>query len=191
MIEEQDVLSAELGEAAAKVLALEAAITLQLKRYRGHVLAIAERRPELSCRDHESACRRDYFRGPRADLTEPVEMCSDFQILFRAHLQVAVSPATSVDVPGSRACLSELGQCAETDRETAALGGVSASVRTASAVSRVVSGGGSPYASAPPPACLLQPITTSTPPGGPTSMTTVTSLAPLESSMNSRKNGSS
>ena len=44
VMDEREVLTAELGEAAATAIALEAEITLQLEPYRGHVLAIAERR---------------------------------------------------------------------------------------------------------------------------------------------------
>lgn len=44
VIEEQGLLSAQLGEEAGAAIALEAAITLQLRPYRGHVLAITERR---------------------------------------------------------------------------------------------------------------------------------------------------
>lgn len=43
-VEEQEVLAREMGEDAAAALALEAAITLQLEPYRGHVLAVTERR---------------------------------------------------------------------------------------------------------------------------------------------------
>ena len=41
---ESDALTAELGEAAATALGLEAAVTLQLDPYCGHVLVIAQRR---------------------------------------------------------------------------------------------------------------------------------------------------
>ena len=45
VLAEQDVLAAELGDAAAAAIALEAAVTLELEPYAGHVLAVAERRP--------------------------------------------------------------------------------------------------------------------------------------------------
>jgi len=44
VVDQQDALAAEMGNDAAGALALEAAITLQLEPYCGHVLAVAERR---------------------------------------------------------------------------------------------------------------------------------------------------
>ncbi|MDQ1476445.1 MAG: hypothetical protein QOE62_1674, partial [Actinomycetota bacterium] len=43
VIAERDALEAELGETAAAATLMEASITLELRPYRGHVLAIAER----------------------------------------------------------------------------------------------------------------------------------------------------
>jgi SAM-dependent methyltransferase len=44
VVAEQDALKQELGEAAAAATLMEASITLELRPYRGHVLAIAQRR---------------------------------------------------------------------------------------------------------------------------------------------------
>jgi SAM-dependent methyltransferase len=44
ILAEQDALEAELGEAAAAVMVMEAAVTIELKPYRGHVLAVATRK---------------------------------------------------------------------------------------------------------------------------------------------------
>jgi ubiquinone/menaquinone biosynthesis C-methylase UbiE len=44
IVSERAALEAELGPAAAEALVLEASITLELRPYRGHVLAVAERR---------------------------------------------------------------------------------------------------------------------------------------------------
>ena len=44
IVEQQEPLTAELGELAATALVLEATITLQLEPYAGHVFAVAERR---------------------------------------------------------------------------------------------------------------------------------------------------
>jgi ubiquinone/menaquinone biosynthesis C-methylase UbiE len=43
VVAERDVLEAELGEAAAAATVMEASITLDLRPYRGHVLAVADR----------------------------------------------------------------------------------------------------------------------------------------------------
>ena len=43
VVEQRERLEAELGQAAAAATVLEAALTLELRPYRGHVLAIAER----------------------------------------------------------------------------------------------------------------------------------------------------
>ena len=46
VIAEQAALEDELGEAACAALVLEATVTLEVRPYRGHVLAIARRSPE-------------------------------------------------------------------------------------------------------------------------------------------------
>ncbi len=44
VVAERDAIEAELGQAAAAAIVLEASITLELQPYRGHILAVATRR---------------------------------------------------------------------------------------------------------------------------------------------------